>query len=147
MPEEKVETKPDTRVWMYGPNDQSQIFDHPEQVPEGWHDHPSKVPGAASPSSTSDGGAATGNGAASDHTLSGNDSINRGNPQGEPQGSTTQGGESGQPTDQPFVMKPIDDVDKNWIIQHLNSRKVPNNPKWNKQKLYDLLRDAVSPAR
>jgi hypothetical protein len=37
-------------------------------------------------------------------------------------------------------------VDKNWIIQHLNTRKVPHNPKWNKPKLYDLLRDVATPS-
>lgn len=146
MSEDKEEVQADTRVWMYGPDGQEQIFGHPEQVPEGWHDHPSKVAPSASESSTDDGGTATGNGAASDPTLSGNDSINRGNPQGEP-GSTTQGGETGQTTDQPFVLKAIDDVDKNWVIQHLNTRKVPHNPRWTKQKLYDLLHDTVSPAR
>lgn len=148
MAEEQEDTvQVDTRVWAYGPNGQAQIFDHAEQIPEGWEDHPSKVekpkreprPAPTTPRRRA------GNSAASDHTGRGNSSINRGNPQGAPSGSTTQGGETGQPTDSTFVLKPIDDVDKNWIIQHLNTRKVPHNPKWDKQKLYDLLRDAATP--
>jgi hypothetical protein len=144
VPEEQ-EVKNDTRLWMYGPNGQSRIFDHPEQVPEGWEDHPSKV-ARKSTASPSSGGENKGNSAASDHTGGGNENINRGNPSGEPDGSHTQGGETGQPTDSTFVLKPIDGVDKNWIIQHLNTRKVPHNPKWAKQKLYDILRDNVSPS-
>jgi len=144
MPEDQ-EVKTDSRVWAYGPGGQSAIFNHEKEIPEGWEDHPSKVAGLGDVSSAT-ASPTQGNGAASDHTGGGNDSINRGNPQGEPSGSTTQGGETGQPTDSTFVLKPIDEVDKNWIIQHLNTRKVPHNPKWGKQKLYDLLRDAATPS-
>jgi hypothetical protein len=143
--EQEVEVA-DTRVWAYGPGGQSQIFNHEREIPEGWHDHPSKVEGGLGDASSGSANENQGNSAASDHTGRGNDSINRGNPQGEPSGSTTQGGETGQPTDSTFVLKPIDDVDKNWIIQHLNTRKVPHNPKWNKPKLYDLLRDVATPS-
>lgn len=29
--------------WMYGPNDESRIFQRDEQIPKGWEDHPEKV--------------------------------------------------------------------------------------------------------
>lgn len=29
--------------WMYGPNDQSRIFQKDDQIPTGWQDHPDKV--------------------------------------------------------------------------------------------------------
>jgi hypothetical protein len=147
MTEQSEDTvQADTRVWAYGPGGQSAIFNHGLEIPEGWHDHPSKVEGKLGDVSSGRANENQGNGAASDHTGGGDDSINRGNPQGEPSGSTTQGGETGQTTDSTFVMKPINDVDKNWIIQHLDTRKVPHNPKWAKQKLYDLLRDAATPS-
>jgi hypothetical protein len=143
--EQENAVQPDTRVWAYGPGGQAQIFDHPEQIPEGWEDHPSKVEAGLGNISDTTADPNKGNSTASDHTGGGNDSINRGQPHGEPTGSTTQGGETGQPTDSTFVLKPIDDVDKNWIMQHLNTRKVPHNPRWAKQKLYDLLRDNATP--
>lgn len=146
MPEDQEETVTDTRVWAYGPGGQSQIFNHEREIPEGWHDHPSKVEAGLGDVSSGTANENKGNGAASDHTGGVDDSINRGNPQGEPGGSTTQGGESGQPTDSTFVLKPIDEVDKNWIMQHLNTRKVPHNPRWAKTKLYDLLRDNATPS-
>lgn len=29
--------------WMYGPGEQSRIFEKDDPIPEGWQDHPSKV--------------------------------------------------------------------------------------------------------
>lgn len=34
-------------AWYYGPNNQAEIFQNADEVPEGWADHPSKVGGAA----------------------------------------------------------------------------------------------------
>lgn len=137
--------------WRYGPEGQSQIFDHEEQVPEGWVDHPSKLAkseqGGGSGSSSGEQRGPSQGSVASDHTLGGNDSINRGTPETHQQGGATQGGETGQPTDQtPFSLPPEGDVNKNWIIEQLNARKVPHNPRWDKSKLYGLLHDAIAPA-
>lgn len=36
----------DPKYWpavFYGPDGQDQVFNHPTEVPEGWHDHPAKV--------------------------------------------------------------------------------------------------------
>ncbi len=33
-------------AWFYGPDNQSAVFESPDEVPEGWDDHPSKVSGS-----------------------------------------------------------------------------------------------------
>lgn len=138
--------------WRYGPNGQAQIFEHEEQVPEGWEDHPSKVaqteePEEEKPARRRKPAEPQHGSAASDHTLGGDENINRGQPETHEQGGATQGGETGQPTDStPFSLPPEGDVNKNWIIEQLNARKVPHNPRWDKSKLYGLLHDAVAPA-
>lgn len=34
-------------AWRYGPNGQADIFQSPEEVPDGWQNHPDKVAGGA----------------------------------------------------------------------------------------------------
>lgn len=145
MPEYEHKSWPS---WRYGPEGQSQIFDHEEQVPDGWEDHPSKVSGhrkrdrVAAEVKTARQGSVS-----SDPTLAGDENINRGQPETLNQPGATQGGETGQPTDKAVFSLPKEgDVDKNWITEQLNARKVPHNPRWDKSKLYGLLHDAVSPA-
>lgn len=37
------EVEKDTRTWMYGPDEQADIFDRADDAPKGWEDHPAKV--------------------------------------------------------------------------------------------------------
>lgn len=136
-------------AWFYGPGGQAEIFQHENEVPEGWVDHPGKLP----EQNASTGGPASfpageGDTVAADHTRGGDENINRGTPETHETGGGTTGGELGQTTDNTniFSLPPLDSVEKPWIIQQLNTRKIVHNPKWRKEKLYDLLRDAVSPA-
>lgn len=41
--------KGDYPRWMYGPGEQSRIFNKDDQIPAGWEDHPSKVEGWEKP--------------------------------------------------------------------------------------------------
>lgn len=38
-----TKTFPSWPAWFYGPNNQAQIFNKAEDVPEGWVDHPRKL--------------------------------------------------------------------------------------------------------
>jgi hypothetical protein len=141
--------------WRYGPDGQSQIFQHEEQVPDGWEDHPSKVKNGAHPHmrpgySEEQLPATTGT-AAADPTNSGNEDVSRGAPETDEAGNgggATKGGETG-PT--PAIMTDrlpsADEVTKPWIVEQLSGRKVPHNPGWKKEKLYQLLHDAIVPAK
>lgn len=136
---------------------EGQIFEHEAQVPEGWVDHPNKIKkGDPRKDKEPPAGRVTdaeSSTVAADHTLGGNENINRGTPEtadnatGDQQGSSTQGGETGQTADigSLFQLPPVDEVDKTWVIQQLSTRKVPHNPRWRLQKLYDLLKDTVRP--
>jgi hypothetical protein len=136
--------------WRYGPSGQSQIFDHENQVPEGWVDHPGKLPeeDGSSGGPASHPPADRRNSVAADHTRGGNENINRGTPETHETDGGTTGGELGQTVDNTnlFSLPPVDEVDKTWIIAQLNTRKIVHNPRWKLQKLYDLLHDAVAPA-
>lgn len=142
--------------WRYGPGGQADIFQHAEQVPEGWVDHPNQLPAKDRPKDWSNprGGqpsfpsedAGT---VAADHTLGGDENINRGTPEtNETDGGGTTGGELGQTVDNTniFSLPPVEEATKPWIISQLNTRKIVHNPNWRKEKLYDLLRDAVGVA-
>lgn len=133
--------------WRYGPNGQAQIFEHEEQVPEGWEDHPSKVAGYEA---LPEGERFIGQEPFPPKPASSAAAEHSGTPEtDETEGGGTTGGELGQTTDNTnlFTLPPVDEVDKTWVIQQLNTRKIVHNPKWRLQKLYDLLRDAVAPAQ
>ena len=142
--------------WRYGPGRQAEIFNHEEEVPEGWVSNPQELaakdrpvdwsnPRSGRPTVLSEDAGTV----AADHTLGGDDSINRGAPEtNETKGGGTTGGELGQPVDNTNILSlpPLEKAEKTWIISQLNTRKIVHNPKWQKEKLYDLLKDAVGVA-
>lgn len=139
--------------WRYGPGGQQQVFQHAEQVPDGWVDHPSKLAAKDRPK----GDDAKGDisrlkldapRVASDPTGGGDEDYNAGNPETAETDGATQGGGLGQPSDdnELTTIPPIDDVTKDWIAGQLNKRKIVHNPKWAKEKLYQLLEDAIPTA-
>lgn len=148
MARPKYEFQPFPSVRYHPDHPEGVTFNHEEEIPDdGWVDHPSKLKKAKTTSQGRQQAPATARqgSVAVDHTLRGRDTVNRGNPETARVGGATQGGESGQTTDQPvFTLPKKEDVDKTWIAEQLNTRKVPHNAKWSKDKLYQLLHDAVA---
>lgn len=135
----------------YGPGGQRETFQHEEQVPEGWVDNPAKLKSKADRDAH---GVAeepkrfASQRASSDPTGGGDENYNGGNPETAETPGATQGGSLGQPGDdnELTAVPPIDDVNKDWITGQLNKRKIVHNPKWAKDKLYQLLLDAIPTA-
>lgn len=132
-------------AWYYGPNDQKAVFDHEGEVPDGWVDNPQKLrPGGdrvRTSRRTAEGGTrpvGEGGKLEGNDTGGGDETGGDGGDGGDDEtGGTRPAGEGGEV----FVLPPFDEVDKPWIIAQLSTRKIPHNPSWGAQRLYDLLKD------
>lgn len=155
-------------AWYYGPDGQSEIFQDPLQVPDGWHDSPDKfgpdgkalkdakteIPGLEEAVAAANEKAANMTeeekaeeelGLSRDTAIEDASSVD-----GEKDGDNTVDdavksdltGAEGQDSS-PEKIAPIDAMTKFDVIGRLNAKRVSFNGNWSKERLYDLLKDNV----
>lgn len=131
--------------WFYGPDGQGQIFTHPLDVPDGWHDNPKKVGDPKAVTVIPDYAEAV---AAAEAELAQEVAVE---PEAEEVEEETVAAsdekvEAAVEEIEADPLPPVDDILKSDIVDRLNAMKIVHNPSWNKDRLYELLRDNLTGA-